>query len=209
MDYLLTGYFIGIIIGVPMGTVAALAIQNMNKKGIKGGLATGFGFSMSYLVFIILDVTIVAILAKYIIKAKHVLTIISGAVFIVFGLIRILKKENELDTDNSSNSSFMNFMTAFMVGFTNEIVLLELIFGMIYMGVGKMNFEEARTLVCGCILGVISWWVIFALIGGLVTKIKKIKSMKFYNIALGVLRVALGIVIIYFEIKMPGREFRI
>ena len=196
MDYMIQGLIVGMIIGIPLEQAAEMLVQNASIHGLRNGMAAGFGASAAYLIFASADALIVSLLSKYILKAEPVLGYLVAGIFIVIGLIAILRKENNYDTDNSDSSCFMNAMNGFMLGFTNKFAFPSIIYLYLYFGIRHMKFTEGVILAASTAAGAFVWWFVIALFANILGKIKEIKNIKIYKTLSNLFVIMVGIVII-------------
>lgn len=196
---LFKGIIAGLVTGLPVGTAAALSVQNNKRYGFSDAMFTSLGASLPCLFYICVSVVLTAFCTGIISRFSTVLYAATGIILIIDGIIMMIKKNKDFSTDNSSESTFVNLMVGFMVGFSRPVIIFELI--CIYNGCGaaEITFREGIYLAEGTYIGVIAWWLAFNTVTAFLCRYRGIKSMNFYDTVSGFLTAAMGTVIILTE----------
>ncbi len=112
-----------------IGPAFFLLLETSIKKGIRTALFFDFGILTSDLIYISIAYVFYAEVAKIMEGHNELLKIIGGVLFIVFGVISIIKKpsiKNQEEIDNSSQSNkdnWLQFLKGLMLNMANPMVI--------------------------------------------------------------------------------------
>ncbi len=119
----------GLILSMMIGPAFFLLLETSIKKGIRTALFFDFGILTSDLIYISIAYVFYAEVAKIMEGHNELLKIIGGVLFIVFGVISIIKKpsiKNQEEIDNSSQSNkdnWLQFLKGLMLNMANPMVI--------------------------------------------------------------------------------------
>jgi threonine/homoserine/homoserine lactone efflux protein len=119
----------GLILSMMIGPAFFLLLETSIKKGIRTALFFDFGILTSDLIYISIAYMFYAEVAKIMEGHNELLKIIGGVLFIVFGVISIIKKpsiKNQEEIDNSSQSNkdnWLQFLKGLMLNMANPMVI--------------------------------------------------------------------------------------
>jgi threonine/homoserine/homoserine lactone efflux protein len=119
----------GLILSMMVGPAFFLLLETSIKKGIRTALFFDFGILTSDLIYISIAYVFYAEVAKIMEGHNELLKIIGGVLFIVFGVISIIKKpsvKNQEEIDNSSQSNkdnWLQFLKGLMLNMANPMVI--------------------------------------------------------------------------------------
>jgi threonine/homoserine/homoserine lactone efflux protein len=119
----------GLILSMMIGPAFFLLLETSIKKGIRTALFFDFGILTSDLIYISIAYVFYAEVAKIMEGHNELLKIIGGVLFIVFGVISIIKKpsvKNQEEIDNSSQSNkdnLLQFLKGLMLNMANPMVI--------------------------------------------------------------------------------------
>lgn len=119
----------GLILSMMIGPAFFLLLETSIKKGIRTALFFDFGILTSDLIYISIAYAFYAEVAKIMEGHNELLKIIGGVLFIVFGVISIIKKpsiKNQEEIDNSSQSNkdnWLQFLKGLMLNMANPMVI--------------------------------------------------------------------------------------
>ena len=119
----------GLILSMMIGPAFFLLLETSIKKGIRTALFFDFGILTSDLIYISIAYVFYAEVAKIMEGHNELLKIIGGVLFIVFGVISIIKKpsiKNQEQIDNSSQSNkdnWLQFLKGLMLNMANPMVI--------------------------------------------------------------------------------------
>jgi threonine/homoserine/homoserine lactone efflux protein len=119
----------GLILSMMIGPAFFLLLETSIKKGIRTALFFDFGILTSDLIYISIAYVFYAEVAKIMEGHNELLKIIGGILFIVFGVISIIKKpsiKNQEEIDNSAQSNkdnWLQFLKGLMLNMANPMVI--------------------------------------------------------------------------------------
>jgi threonine/homoserine/homoserine lactone efflux protein len=119
----------GLILSMMIGPAFFLLLETSIKKGIRTALFFDFGILTSDLIYISIAYVFYAEVAKIMEGHNELLKIIGGILFIVFGVISIIKKpsiKNQDEIDNSAQSNkdnWLQFLKGLMLNMANPMVI--------------------------------------------------------------------------------------
>ena len=119
----------GLILSMMVGPAFFLLLETSIKKGIRTALFFDFGILTSDLIYISIAYVFYAEVAKIMEGHNELLKIIGGVLFIVFGVISIIKKpsiKNQEEIDNSAQSNkdnWLQFLKGLMLNMANPMVI--------------------------------------------------------------------------------------
>ena len=140
MDIVFHAFTIGLLLSLIPGPVFFVLLENSITKGIRSALAIDFGVMLSDFVYIVLSVLFVEQINTLLTgKNKELFDILGGLIFIVFGVINLIKKskmhngDQELEevtekyhlkesTDPKKNFGLM-IAKGFLLNFANPLVI--------------------------------------------------------------------------------------
>ena len=160
---IIRGLAIGILVSAPMGPIGILCIQRTLNKGRWSGFVTGLGAALSDLIYALLTGLGMSIVIDFIEANQNILQILGSLVLVGFGLY--LYRQNPAKNIRKANSSIntftQDFITAFLLTFSNPLILF------LYIGLfARFNFflpeSQLGHHVVGylsILLGAVSWWL--------------------------------------------------
>lgn len=140
MDIVFHAFTIGLLLSLIPGPVFFVLLENSITKGIRSALAIDFGVMLSDFVYIVLSVLFVEQINTLLTgKNKELFDILGGLIFIVFGVINLIKKskmhngDQELEevtekyhlkesADPNKNFGLM-IAKGFLLNFANPLVI--------------------------------------------------------------------------------------
>jgi threonine/homoserine/homoserine lactone efflux protein len=140
MDIVFHAFTIGLLLSLIPGPVFFVLLENSITKGIRSALAIDFGVMLSDFVYIVLSVLFVEQINTLLTgKNKELFDILGGLIFIVFGVINLIKKskmhngDQELEEvtekyhlkDSADPKKNFGLMIAkgFLLNFANPLVI--------------------------------------------------------------------------------------
>ncbi len=164
LEYVLIGFFVGILTTAPVGPVNIMAIQHAVHGGFRQGVFVGLGAVIADTIFAAAAILGVSAITNFIEGQFNLIEFVGGALLIVFGL-KIWNTHPHLDADgNGRERGFWGDATAaFFMAITNPGAILAFI--AIFGSLG--NFRPAHgdhfgalMMIAGVAGGATSWWVI-------------------------------------------------
>jgi threonine/homoserine/homoserine lactone efflux protein len=119
----------GLILSMMIGPAFFLLLETSIKKGIKTALFFDFGILTSDLIYISIAYLFYAEVAKIMEGHNELLKIIGGTLFLIFGIISIIKKpsvakQEDIDNATSSNKdNWLQFLKGLMLNMANPMVI--------------------------------------------------------------------------------------
>lgn len=140
MDIVFHAFTIGLLLSLIPGPVFFVLLENSITKGIRSALAIDFGVMLSDIVYILLSVLFVEQINTLLTgKNKELFDILGGLIFIVFGVINLLKKsrmhngDQELEevtekyhlkeSSNPKKNFGLMIAKGFLLNFANPLVI--------------------------------------------------------------------------------------
>lgn len=164
LEYVLIGYFVGILTTAPVGPVNIMAIQHAVHGGFRQGVYVGLGAVIADTIFAAAAIFGVSAVTTFVEGQFDLIEFVGGALLIVFGL-KIWNTHPHLDEDgNGRDRGFMGDATAaFFMAITNPGAVLAFI--AIFGSLGDFRPPHgdhfgALVMVAGVTGGATSWWVI-------------------------------------------------
>lgn len=163
LEYVLIGYFVGILTTAPVGPVNVMAIQNAARGGFNHGVFVGLGAVLADTLFAIVAIFGVSAITNFVEGQLSLIEFAGGALLIVFGL-KIWHTHTHLDAQgNGRDHGFLTDATAaFFMAVTNPgtIFAFAAIFGVLgdFRPVHGDHLGSLM-MVAGVACGATSWWV--------------------------------------------------
>ena len=164
LEYILIGYFVGILTTAPVGPVNIMAIQHAVRGGFRQGVYVGLGAVIADTIYASLAIFGVSAVTTFIEGQFDLIEIVGGALLIVFG-IKIWNTHPHLTKNgNGRDHGFLGDATAaFFMAITNPGAILAFI--AIFGGLGEFRPAHgdhigALMMIAGVTGGATSWWVI-------------------------------------------------
>lgn len=127
LELVLKGLFVGIVASAPTGPVGILCIQRTLRKGRVYGLATGLGAALSDLIYALITGLGMSFVMDFIRNEANMfkMQLIGSAMLFIFGvyMFRSDPKRNFHPVSKEKGSLFHNFITAFLVTFSNPLIV--------------------------------------------------------------------------------------
>lgn len=202
---IIRGLAIGILVSAPMGPIGILCIQRTLNKGRWSGFVTGLGAALSDLIYALLTGLGMSIVIDFIEANQNILQILGSLVLVGFGLY--LYRQNPAKNIRKANSSIntftQDFITAFLLTFSNPLILF------LYIGLfARFNFflpeSQLGHHVVGylsILLGAVSWWFLITYVINKVRARFNVRSIWLINRGIGIIIIIMSIVGFVWGIK--------
>lgn len=192
---LIKGLIIGVIASAPVGPVAVMCVQRTLNGGRGRGIATALGSSCSDLLYAIIAVFSMSMVVSFIEEYKLMLQIIGTIVVFFFGL-RIFRNNpaNNLQKVEESMGYHKDFSSAFILTFTNPMV----IFLFIFLFAKFTYVREDNTLLMNILgiafimLGATFWWTFIVAIVNHFRGRFNVRGLYIVNRATGIILMAIA-----------------
>lgn len=192
-SYLMRGFLIGLLFGLPVGAVGTMTVQRSWSFGFRAGLLTGLGSSMADCLYAIIGAFGLTLISDFLFQYQTVINVLGGGIILMMGIRLILKKEEAVMKQKKAVGNVKMFLSSFAVGITNPAAILTFLFAFTYFGVsGVTGALDGALLVSGVFLGTTLWWT--ALSGAACAIKKKIgsRSLHYMNKTFGAILTAFG-----------------
>ena len=197
-NYLIKGLLIGLVFGVPAGSIGALTIQRTLAGGFRAGLFTGAGSSVADVLYACIGVFGLTVISDFLLNHQRVIGLVGGTLIILLGVLIFRKKARTATTEAASASSYaLCFGSAFAIAITNPATILSFFLAFASFGIAeKLAPIDGVQLVGGILLGTLCWWTGLA---GIVSAFRAKVTDKIYqrlNWILGCLMAVFGVIVI-------------
>ncbi|WP_299480145.1 LysE family transporter [uncultured Roseibium sp.] len=163
LEYVLIGFFIGVLTTAPVGPVNIMAIQHAVRSGFSHGVFVGLGAVVADTIFAAAAIFGVAAVTNFIEGQFRLIEVVGGALLIIFG-IKIWNTHPHLEKNgNGREYSYLgDSMAAFFIAITNPGTILVFLF--IFGALGNYRPESgdhfgALMMVGGVAAGATTWWI--------------------------------------------------
>ena len=198
IDLILKGILIGIIASAPMGPVGVLCVQRTLNKGRWYGFITGVGALFSDFIYALLTGLGMSFMLDFISNPsyKFLIQLSSSVILLLFGLycFKSNPTKNMHQSGNSKGTLLHNGITAFLVTFSNPMIMFLFIFlyGLFAFSIPSHPFEMSISFL-SIVLGALLWWF------GLTWLVDKIRG-KFDDTGILIINKVIGSVVIIFSL---------
>ncbi len=170
---LLTGWFIGIIIAMPVGPVAVLTVKRTLHAGWPVGVATGMGAATADMIYAAIAAFGVYAIQDFLIQYQYSLRMIGGVVLALVGARMLWQKATipqpnpKADAplpekiDDNVHRLMRGFATGLVITLTNPLTLMAFLAILANFGLsGKMSsYKTALVFTAGALAGAATWWM--------------------------------------------------
>lgn len=130
LDIIIKAVVTGFILSIMIGPVFFILLETSIRKGVRAALAFDCGVLLSDLIYIFLAYIFYAEVAKLTEgDNSYIINICGGAIFIVFGLVTLLKKPKAFDREDAEGITQTNkdyamlALKGFLLNFANPAVI--------------------------------------------------------------------------------------
>jgi len=195
VDIIIKGLFIGFLTSAPMGPIGVLCVQRTLNEGRKHGLATGFGASLSDVLFAVIAGLGMGFIVDFIQANEEPLLVIGSIILLIFGYVvfnsnpaRKLKKQK-----HETEPMWKDFISSFFLNLTNIGILF------FYIALfARFNFVSPdQPLAVGILaigIGAGAWWILISFIVDRLRGRFNLRGLSVFNRILGIILVCIGIV---------------
>lgn len=193
LDIIFKGFIIGVVVSAPMGPVGVLCVQRTLNKGRWYGFVTGLGATLSDMCYALLTGYGMSFVTDYINKNVFILQLLGSLMLLAFGYYTFrtnpVKSLHPINQNNPKGTYVHNFITAFVVCFSNPLIIFLFIglfarFAVVQHGVVLF---DAVTSYVAIAIGAISWWFIITFIINKVRKHFNLRGIWIINRVFGIL----------------------
>ena len=97
MDFFIQAFSIGFLLSVMVGPIFFLLLETSITKGFRSALALDFGVLVSDIIYVLIAVMFVEQIKGLIAGNKLMFSVIGGGIFVIYGVISLVKKVAILD----------------------------------------------------------------------------------------------------------------
>lgn len=160
---LLKGIIIGILFGMPIGSVGTLTTQRILVYGPKAGIISGLGSSAADCLYACVGVFGLTFVSDILIRNQLIFNMVGGAFIFLLGVRMIIKRMKSLNTKNEKVDTLKMFLSSFVIGITNPAAVLTFLFAFSYFEVpAKLNLIDSTQIILGVFSGTLLWWILLA-----------------------------------------------
>ncbi|NLI35730.1 MAG: LysE family transporter [Bacteroidales bacterium] len=193
LDIIFKGFIIGVVVSAPMGPVGVLCVQRTLNKGRWYGFVTGLGATLSDMCYALLTGYGMSFVTDYINKNVFILQLLGSLMLLAFGYYTFrtnpVKSLHPINQNNPKGTYVHNFITAFVVCFSNPLIIFLFIglfarFAVVQHGVVLF---DAVTSYIAIAIGAISWWLLITFVINKVRKHFNLRGIWIINRIFGIL----------------------
>lgn len=196
-NYLIKGFLIGIIFGVPAGVIGAMTVRRTLSHGTFAGLASGLGCSAADLIYCCVSIFGLTFISDFMLKYQDIISGIGGVFIIVMGLGIMLKKQTAAVETASTSRIISFFASSFLIAITNPATILSFLLAFsIFRVEDIVKITDGIQLSAGIFAGACVWWL--AVVGAVRIFRNKITDiwLRRINLTLGLIILTLGAAVI-------------
>lgn len=157
--YLLRGLLIGLLFGLPVGAVGAMAVQRTFHGGFSAGLITGLGSSFADGLYACAGALGFSFVSGFLLERQRELRLLGGALILSMGLRLLLGRRGSGAASAPPVRGARLFWSSFAVGITNPAAMLTFLFAFSWFGIpGQLKLCQGLPLVGGVLAGTGLWW---------------------------------------------------
>lgn len=195
MQFLWKGFLIGILFGIPVGTVGTMTIQKTLTHGFWTGVMTGLGSSAADCFYAFVGAFGLTVISDFLLKYERLINILGGSMLLFMGIHMLIKNEKKR-TPQPESGAARTFFPSFLIGITNPVAILTFLFAFTYFKIpSHMNLSKGFFLVFGVLLGTLFWWVLLSASVEAIKNKKLLQNFRYRNQAFGVLYILFGIAV--------------
>jgi threonine/homoserine/homoserine lactone efflux protein len=206
LEILIKGIVVGVAVSAPMGPVGVLCIQRTLNKGRWYGFVTGLGASLSDICYALLTGYGMSFVLDYINKNVFILQLLGSIMLLAFGYytfrsnpVAAIRPQKQ---GNQKGSYLHNFITAFVVCFSNPLIIFVFIglfarFAFVQHGVVLF---EAVTSYVAIVIGALIWWFFITYFVNRVRKHFNLRGIWVINRIFGIVVMVLSVIGLIFTL---------
>jgi threonine/homoserine/homoserine lactone efflux protein len=155
------GLVLGVLVAAPVGPVGLLCIKRTLQRGIRGGLATGFGAALADGIFGAVAAFGVTAVLQWVDNLEKEIRLVGGLMLVITALYMIRQKvhiSREKGTTTTRNL-ITSLISGLMITLTNPLTLIGVL-AVVAAFSGPLTFVQAATLTGGIFCGSLAWWAV-------------------------------------------------
>jgi threonine/homoserine/homoserine lactone efflux protein len=206
LDIIFKGFIIGVVVSAPMGPVGVLCVQRTLNKGRWYGFVTGLGASLSDICYALLTGYGMSFVMDYINKNEFILQLLGSLMLLAFGYYTFrtnpVSAIHPVNQNRPKGSYLHNFITAFVVCFSNPLIIFLFIglfarFAVVQQGVVLF---EAVTSYVAIAIGALTWWFLITFVINKIRKHFNLRGIWIINRVFGVLVMLFSVIGLIFTL---------
>ncbi len=200
ISFIIQGITIGILVSVPVGPVAVLAIQRSLNKGFKSGFITGIGAASADIIYAVIAGFGITFISDFLIDNQIYIRIVGGLflIFIGFKIFSSNPAKQIRKHRTKGNNYFKDFLTSFFVTVSNPLTILA--FGAIFASFNMVDKESGFisifVLIITVFSGALLWWVALTAITTIFKNKIRLRNILWINRITGMLIILFAILLI-------------
>ena len=204
---IIKGIFFGFLIAAPVGPIGILCIKRSLSNGPRSGFISGLGAATADGVYGLIAALGLGFLTKLLMDWQIFLRLVAGCFLFILGVRFIISKPN-LDKEVETTGKYWSYyLTTFVLTLSNPMTILS--FGAVFAGLGfnlvSDGLIEGLLLVMGVFIGSAIWWLLLALITGIVRTRLQTKYYLWVNKISGLILTSFAL-IIFFTLLTPAKK---
>ena len=210
LELFYTGIIIGILVSSPMGPIGMLCIRRTLLKGQLSGFISGLGAAFSDLIYAALTSLFMGLVVNFVEAHQRPLQVFGSMVLAILGyyIYQSNPVENLQRNQESRQAPVQNFVTAFLLTFSN--VLIVFLFIGLFARFGFVLPEHSLQMTVSGLIGVFSgailWWLFITFIVSLMRRWFNIRGIIVLNKIVGIVIILLAVLGILYSnlVRMSG-----
>lgn len=196
--YIVRGFIIGIITGMPLGPIGALCLKTTLTNGVLYGLIAGLGSAIADSMYGFIAAFGVTAITHILYKHEHYVRLFGGLFVIFYGIKTILSKEEHKTEEINSENLVKTFAATFFLALANPSTVFSFLVVFTTYGSSRLGANNVSRLflVFGVFLGSAFWWILLIAAANMYRSNLTTKKLNLVNKALGSLITISGIIII-------------
>lgn len=195
------GFIIGLIIGIPVGTIGALTIRSILNDGVIHGIVCGLASTTADFIYGCVVAFGLTFISNFLIKYQTSFRLVGAALVLLIG-IKIFKSKHIPKATTNYKNLLKVYISTFLISISNPTTIISSIIVFAAYGVsGTCNYSNALELVAGVFCGAGIWWVIVIFIVSLFKHKMDEGRLNSLNKVFGVIIMCFGLMILVSFIK--------
>ncbi|EFM12692.1 Lysine exporter protein (LYSE/YGGA) [Paenibacillus curdlanolyticus YK9] len=195
MSILLKGIMIGLSIAAPVGPIGILCMKRTLNQGRAFGIVSGFGAATADAVYGLIAAVGFTLITEQLLAYQTWIRLIGGLFLCYLGLQAIVAKPQLPHQEDAASSRHLlaAYLTTFFLTIMNPMTILS--FLGVFAGVNAAGASHGRavTMVVGIFVGSMLWWLLLAIMVGLIRDTLTRGAMVAINRISGCLLVGFGL----------------
>ena len=179
---LVKGLLVGLLASVPLGPAGVLCIQRTLNRGRLVGFISGVGAALADTFFSVVAVFSLSVVEEWVRGKESMLQLLVGLVVVVVGIhIMLTNPAKQLRSYGKQQGSLWGALASIFLLTVNPINLLPVLFLVSLFKVSVSGAWYAVVMVCGVLVGALSWWFFISTIITHYRKHFKLRQMWWIN----------------------------